>query len=277
MTWDEDDPERNRITRRALSKKDIDEADFKALIASSESESEGDDAPKPGKAAERDRLRALLLGGDSAEALPEGWAGGFEQKTGEDDVDMEVTFMPGLSEKKGDDEETTLETYQRKMRDKRKKRKGELKEKAQESTEPPVGESTHKQVKARPNDDFFASASEDDNEPEVPAKGKKSKSKAKAKAEPGERVVSTADELALLATSDNITEEPKHFSMKAVIKAEKTKGRKGKKGKGENRDGEPDELQEDFVLDVKDDRFKAVHEDYAFAVDPSNPQCVAYI
>ena len=47
--------------------------------------------------------------------------------------------------------------------------------------------------------------------------------------------------------------------------------KKGKKAKRGPDDGE-NELQEDFSIDVKDDRFKAVLEDHTFAIDPSNPQ-----
>lgn len=281
LTWDEDDPERNRITRRALSKKEIDEADFGALIASSGSESESElTAPtKTKKATKRDRLRSLLLGGGGGDELPEGWAGGFDEKTGEDDIDMEITFMPGLSEARdGDGDETTLEAYQRKMREKRKKRKEEVKESTKGTTEEEGGKakgSAGKQAKSAPKDDFFASASEDEG-----ASSKKTVGKSKPKAkqqnarmspEPSQRVVSTADELALLAASDNVDGEPKHFDMKAVLKAEKKKGRKGRR-KEKPADGEPDELQENFAIDVKDDRFQALHEDHAFAIDPSNPQ-----
>ena len=62
--------------------------------------------------------------------------------------------------------------------------------------------------------------------------------------------------------------------MKAALKAEKTKGkkRKGKKGKKGEDDDQELELQEDFSIDVKDERFKALHEDHTFAIDPSNPQ-----
>ena len=88
---------------------------------------------------------------------------------------------------------------------------------------------------------------------------------------------STAEELALLATSDNPNGEIKHFDMKAVLRAEKKNGkkRKGKKGKRGADDGE-NELQEDFSIDVKDDRFKAVLEDHTFAIDPSNPRYVLH-
>ena len=95
---------------------------------------------------------------------------------------------------------------------------------------------------------------------------------------PRARVESTAEELALLAASDNPNGEIKHFDMKAVLRAEKQKGkkRKGKKGKRGLDEGE-NEIQEDFAIDVKDERFKAVFEDHTFAIDPSNPQCVLFL
>ncbi|KAH0826923.1 hypothetical protein J3R83DRAFT_4516 [Lanmaoa asiatica] len=42
LTWDEDDPERNHIFRRPLTKKEIEEADFRAYIASSSSSEDED-------------------------------------------------------------------------------------------------------------------------------------------------------------------------------------------------------------------------------------------
>ena len=38
-------------------------------------------------------------------------------------------------------------------------------------------------------------------------------------------------------------------------------------------DDGPEEA-DDFVVDVKDDRFAALHEDHQFAIDPTHPQCV---
>lgn len=190
--------------------------------------------------------------------MPEGWG-----QDDEGEVDMEVTFMPGLSESKGG-EETTLEAYQRKMREKKKKRKEEVKGKEKEK-----GKGKEKKL----DDDFFAEdsdAEESAEEEAKPTKGKKGKKGKAHSPAPAARVTSTAEELALVAISDNPNAEPKHFDMKAVLKAEKTKGKKrrGKKGAKD----EEAELQEDFAIDVKDERFKALHEDHTFAIDPSNPQ-----
>ncbi|KAG6912008.1 hypothetical protein DXG01_000256 [Tephrocybe rancida] len=261
LTWDEDDPERNQLTRRTLTKKEIEDADFGAFLASSsESEPEVVEAtPKSkvkDKKSSRDKLRALLLGGN--DDLPEGW----DREDDPGDVDMEITFTPGLSEQKED--ETTLDKYQRKMREKRKKRKDEVKEKTLNSE---VGN-------VQDNDDFFDVGSDSADEAQ-PAKGKDKKSRRKATRqaapESSVRPLSTPEELALLVASDDPGAETKHFNLKSVLKAEKKARRKGKTRKNDNDEGD-NELQEDFRIDVNDERFKILHEDHQYAIDPTNPQ-----
>jgi hypothetical protein len=168
---------------------------------------------------------------------------------------MEVTFTPGLAESKPGDE-TTLEKYQRKMKEKRKKKKTESK---------PV-EDTGAEA-----DEFF-----DDDEGDVPAPSKKpskgSKKHDTVSEDKPSRTLSTAEELSLLVSSDNRDAEPRHFDMKAILKAEKQAKRKGKKKKPAAGDEAANEMQEDFAIDVNDSRFQVLHEDHAFAIDPSNPQ-----
>lgn len=271
LTWDEDDPERNQITRRLLTKQEIEEADFKAYLASStsgsESEADGSDFEnydakdkmKDKKGVSRDKLRALLLRDD--DALPEGWGRGDENESR--DVDMEITFTPGLVEAK-DKEETTLQKYERKIKEKRKNRKVELKEKAA------------KKERGEIDDDFFDAESEEEEKDGTVERPKRDKGKKKQKylkrfpsPAVAPRHESTVEELGLLAASDNPNVEPKHFNLKSVLKAETKLNAKRKKSRNK---GEPDdEIQEDFAMDVKDDRFKALHEDHMFAIDPSNP------
>ncbi|KAI6168620.1 hypothetical protein EDD17DRAFT_1466292 [Pisolithus thermaeus] len=201
LTWDEEDPERSRLTRCALSRKDIEDADFKAYIASSsESADEHDDSDgRVSKKGERERLRALLLRGHQDE-LPEGWEDAQEAgKDGEagSDVDMEITFTPGLSTAKGLEDQTTLERYEQKVREKRRRKKEARK----------------------------AAVAEDTAEADPHAEGVKPKTTKK------------------------------------------------KKRRSANKGHEDDsEAEEDFSIDVKDDRFRALHEDHQFAIDPSNPQ-----
>lgn len=263
LTWDEDDHQRNLVTRRTLTKKEIEENDFRAYIASSSSESEAeDDSGKRGKSsATRDKLRSLLLE-DHNDALPEGWGKDAEDGS---DVDMEITFTPGLSgDKDPDRDETTLEKYQRKMKEKRKRKKEAVK----------GGVPSKQESKLEHDDDFFAEPSDEgegsaDAAPSVKKGGKRRDSAAE---EGKGRTVATAEELALLAATDGLNKEGKHFDMKAILKAEK--GVKGKRKKGKHQKGEEKELQDDFKMDVKDPRFSAVHEDHAFAIDPSNPRSV---
>lgn len=176
---------------------------------------------------------------------------------------MEITFTPGLVDKKGEDE-TTLEKYQRKLKEKRKKRKEEARDAA--SGKEVQGKKKPKQ----PLDDFFDADSESEEDvEEVTRKGKKGK---KAKVADKPRTAATAEELALLVESDNLNGVAKHFDMSAVLKAEKKTGKKGKKSRKEKHKQNDQDTQEDFRIDVADERFKSLHEDHAFAIDPSNPQ-----
>ncbi|KAG6371856.1 hypothetical protein JVT61DRAFT_8853 [Boletus reticuloceps] len=293
LTWDDDDPERNHILRRSLTKKEIEEADFRAYIApssssSAESEDEGGDAGtrqtkserKSSKGAERDRLRTLLLGGNDDE-LPEGWGDAFDNKAsrrektksggGEDsDVDMEVTFTPGLTETRNPEDENTLERYQRKTKEKRKKKKEESRKQAEDD-----GVSTKKESpESNFDDEFFGVESGSQHEEEEETSPNQSSNMATELKRPAE---TSKAELALLATSDNPHGEPAHFDMKAVLKADKRAKKMKSRHKSKKRDKNdvddgPGETQDDFVIDVHDDRFAAVHEDHQFAIDPTHPQ-----
>ncbi|KAJ7125635.1 hypothetical protein C8R43DRAFT_712063 [Mycena crocata] len=250
LTWDEDDPERNQVTRRTLTRKEIEEADFRAYLASS-SDNDSDDEQSTSnkskkKSASRDKLRSLLLSG--GDELPEGWDRGQED---EGDVDMEITFTPGLSESKGVGDENTLDKYQRKMKEKRKKKKTEVKpnEKGAETAA----------------DEFFDAGDDAPSLTKKPAQ----KDGNSSVGEPS-RSLSTVEELSLLVSSDNPRAEPRHFDMKAILKAEKQAKRKGKK-RSKADEGEANEMQEDFTINVNDSRFNVLHDDHAFAIDPSNP------
>ncbi|KAG2140964.1 uncharacterized protein EDB93DRAFT_650462 [Suillus bovinus] len=255
LTWDDDDPERNHITRRPLTKKEIEEADFKAYIASSSSESDNDIDPvskkRSKKNVQRDKLRTLLLAGDDDE-LPEGW-GRDDDAGNHDDVDMEITFTPGLTETKNPEDETTMEAYQRKMREKRKKRKEEVKANATTVTNNESGGQAGKKVSF--DDDFFEGVSGNGSEGESEAENASGSAKQMSKTRDVDKPVSRKE-------------------TKSDVKVEK----KGKKKRGKKKvvdddddDDDDDDVQDDFIIDVKDDRFKAIHEDYQFAIDPSNP------
>ncbi len=82
LTWDAEDPERQKVTRRAFSKEDLEKMDFKAYLASSDSsdaESEADEET-------RKKYQALMESVRQEE----------DENAGKE---MEITFTPGLSEK----------------------------------------------------------------------------------------------------------------------------------------------------------------------------------
>ncbi|KAG9104417.1 pre-rRNA-processing protein esf1 [Ceratobasidium sp. 370] len=259
LTWDDDDPERTRITRRRMTRKEVDEGDFRALLASSSSEDEGENEEGEPAASKRERMRALLLGGNDDD-LPEGWGDGDDDKG----ADLEITFMPALSSnapKEGEDE-TTLDRYKRKQKEKKAQRKAKREQAPSERTEDP-------------GNDFFGEDSDADVEVEPSGARKGSRSgNNKDEGSKAPRNVSTDAELALLLAPDAAVDaEPKHFDMRAVLKAEKA-GRSGKKGQ-RGKKGAPEanaEDGQDFQMDVKDERFSALHEDHEFAIDPSNPR-----
>ncbi|PIA16857.1 hypothetical protein COEREDRAFT_18650, partial [Coemansia reversa NRRL 1564] len=58
---------------------------------------------------------------------------------------------------------------------------------------------------------------------------------------------------------DGTESNRKHFDLKEIVKAEKTKGRKKQ------------QVDDDFKLDVNDPRFGALFDSHNFAIDPNNP------
>jgi NUC153 domain len=283
LTWDDDDPERTRVTRRTLSKKEIDEIDFKDLIMSASSEDEEKTSTK-----DVQKLRALLLSGNE-ENLPEGWGGTKHDKADE----MEITFTPGLSgevnngAKTGPDEETTLERYQRKERERKRAKKAARKERlvGKEDT----ATSTSKKTK-RIDDEFFGDDSGSDDvdgsdhsdtkrahsgsfksKKRVKDKNKRSKDSISADA-------ATDAELSLIMDPSSIAKQ-KHFDMADIIRSE----RRAEKGSTKHRskrkrveaDGEGRQEPVDAVeINLEDPRFRSVYSDPRFAIDPTNPQYV---
>lgn len=126
LTWDEDDVDRFRVTRRDFTQDDIKDFDFDAYLASSDEDDEEEDV---------EALKAKykkLLGAKNGNAYKDH----VDEDEDEDEGDMEITFTPGLSEAAGaavknrqdhgdqeDKEETSIEKYMRKVKEKKKAKK----------------------------------------------------------------------------------------------------------------------------------------------------------
>ncbi len=193
---------------------------------------------------------------------------------------MQITFAPALSEKavkttKDGAEETTVEKYIRKEKEKKQKRR----EKAKASREGlDLGQEAVPAAADEEEDlgfdaEFFTSAE--------PAKATKSsirkeerrKKREAREAEDKEKAAGRVQlELLMADNTDNQALHGQHFDMNQILRAEK---KKSKKKKHQKDTGEQDGLQEDFQIDVRDARFQAMFEDHEFAIDPSDPKLKA--
>ncbi|KAI1754057.1 hypothetical protein F4782DRAFT_60929 [Xylaria castorea] len=288
LTWDiaPDEAARRENIRKAFSgsRAELEENDFRAYLASdSEEEDDGgvevveaeaevaavEDEPKLSKKELKARkLReALGLGAEpmtksSRNIGPVG--------------DMQVTFTPALmgDQKKKDAqvEETTMEKYIRKERERKARKKEQVVLKRN------GGQAEGEEEPAEPEEDlgfddpFFMT-----DEPAKPSKSAERKEERRRRREENEAVAAEnaaqKAQLEKIMADDakNQAEHLDHFDMDEITKAEKKKSKKGKK-KGKNQVEDHGGLQEGFGMDVNDNRFKAVFESHEFAIDPSNPK-----
>ncbi|KAI8645138.1 hypothetical protein BD408DRAFT_412314 [Parasitella parasitica] len=263
LTWDEDDVDRFQITRRNFTQDDIKDLDFDVYLASSDDDEQDDEDVD----ALREKYRKLLGGANEQSAYKD------KVDEGDDDGDMEISFTPGLSEAAGalvsekskDEpaEETSIEKYMRKQKEKRQAKKAD-KHKKDESEQDEGDSDMDAETK---NDPFFKQAMEEMADEGFVAKSNESKNAKKKRASKQEREEKAREraELELLMDDDGKSEG---FNMKQVLKREKLEKKKGKKGKKMAADlGE-----DDFEINVSDPRFAAVQESHHFAIDPTNPQ-----
>ncbi|OIW31906.1 hypothetical protein CONLIGDRAFT_629597 [Coniochaeta ligniaria NRRL 30616] len=286
LTWDmhpEENSRKETISKAfSGSRAEIAENDLKAYLASdSEDEEEEEDAAAAGDGPEepqlskkelaRRKMRAAL--GLSEEPAPKA---SKSAPVG----DMEITFSSALSgkdsDKKDPEEETTLEKYKRKEKERKAKRKEmalakrEGGDKKAEATEEEDEQSAEEDLGF--NDPFFTS--EDPTKDVKKSSIRKEERKKKRELKEAEAAKNAAEKAQLeLLMAGNTSEEVEHldhFDMNEIMRAEKQKNKKNKKAKKakESRGG----LQEDFEMPVDDPRFKAVFESHEFAIDPSNPK-----
>ncbi|PWN18476.1 hypothetical protein BCV69DRAFT_285102 [Microstroma glucosiphilum] len=314
LTWDAPDPERQKIIRRAMTKDDLRDDDFKAYLASDTEDDDDEDAAAQGNgkaAAGRDRFRALLGMDDGAGATAfskKKHASAFQDGRGSDDEgaaqgDMEITFLPGLSEaaarkakgnvNKEDGEETTLEKYLRKQREKKERRKAAREGEGEEEEEATL--SKPKESDLGFDDPFFASGGEEEDvdlDEALAQENRKSSSKAdkkkpsKKSKEARDDTTARADELALLVDSEEADGGRNHFDMKDILKSESKSGKKlnrwerkkAKKagldavaGSGPAAAARVGAAQDGFKLDVNDARFGDLMSNHEYALDPTHP------
>ncbi|UKZ72072.1 uncharacterized protein TrAtP1_013010 [Trichoderma atroviride] len=292
LTWDTrpEDMNRKESIKRAFkgSRAEIDEQDLKAYLAgdsdSDEDEDDADGITEPADG-EPKLTKKELARQKMREAL--GLASEPESKKSKDVPvgEMEVTFTPALSgekSKKDEKEETTIEKYARKERERKEKKRQAAKAKREAIDEDDEDDDDGGVQIAQSddedddedlgfNDPFFTT---DDPTPTYKTSIRKEERLKKRKAREAAEA-RDAEEKAHLTkvmaedAQENQVDHLDHFDMNEILKAEK---QKGKKKKYQKKIKAEVGLQEDFKMDVKDDRFKAVFDSHEFAIDPSNPK-----
>ncbi|WEJ96285.1 pre-rRNA-processing protein esf1 [Yamadazyma tenuis] len=169
---------------------------------------------------------------DKYKMLLAGKGFGTERKDSDDDVDMEISFNPGLDEEKAKAKNAEEMDTLTAYKLKQKERRKARMERFKEKSKDEVEEpETQTSRKNKKND-----------------KNKNDKATA---------------ELELLMMNENDEKEDNHFNMKDIIKAEKKKGKKNKKTADLD-------IQDNFEVNLDDDRFNEIFEDRDYKIDPTN-------
>lgn len=152
LTWDEDDSKRMALTRKKLNQDEIDEQDFKNLVASGSSDEEDEDS---GENEKRAALLRAALGNSVNDDVHKVRGGKGIDETG----DMEVTFAPGLSEVKANEDEheevemNTLDKYKLKEKERKQAKKDKKEQKRLENEKDNSSNDIENEIKD--GDEFF--------------------------------------------------------------------------------------------------------------------------
>lgn len=284
LTWDDDDPERKEVQKRAFSRAEIDENDMQAYIGSDSSDAESvaskksaaEDRKAKKKEAERAKMRAALgLAEEPSRS---------KKKDDEPVGDMQITFTSGMTnggdkggvfENEPQDAESTRDRYIRKERDRKQKRRERAKAARKPDAEHFDSEAQGDEATAG-TEDYLGFDDPFFNDPKAAAKAEKKAKEADrlrkqaTKEEDAATAVQKRAELELIMADDKDA-GVRHFDMREVEKAEKEARRKGKKGKKYIiKKGEAASAPEEFDVETEDPRFKALFESHEYAIDPTN-------
>ncbi|KAI8942276.1 hypothetical protein NX059_000355 [Plenodomus lindquistii] len=280
LTWDADDTTRQEVQKRAFSRKEIDENELQAYLGTDSSSSEDEEeVAKADKAASLRKALGLESSGKSSKPKVKASAK-RDRDFPKPDSEMQITFTGGLLNNANKDsvfendipiQETTMEKYIRKEKERKQKRK-EKYEAKKKGVDPDAEGPNHEIAVAKPttddpfDDPFFAS------DPEEAAKevkqAKKSKRAKKREEQDAQDEANAAERanLELLMADGDDADKMRHFNMNEIVKAEKLK-KKGKKAKKN-----APVVEDNFDINTVDPRFAKLYESHEFAIDPTNPK-----
>lgn len=302
LTWDQEDRTRKEAQARAFrgGQKEIDENDLKAYLGSDTEEDDEEEqtaqevAPvKSKKELEREKARALL--GLPTEPVKKGTKKDKDTPSG----NIQVTFSSGLSgandggqkrsvfENSPEPQETTVEKYVRKEKERKQKRKDKMKtgKTDEDDTKAAIEDVEPDTVQAEDGDMGFDDPFFDEsamNDPTIKNKMRKEERAKKRREREAEEAASAkqrADLELLMAEDDKDTAEAvngkgrtvRHFDMTEIEKAERRTGKKDKFRKKRKKDEDERVVaQDDFNMDTTDPRFGKLFEYHEFAIDPTN-------
>ncbi|KAF1944402.1 hypothetical protein EJ02DRAFT_501516 [Clathrospora elynae] len=282
LTWDADDATRREVQKRAFSRKDMDENELQAYLGTDESSSEDEEEiAKTDKAASLRKALGLEAPGKSSK-IKKKTSAKRDRDFPKPDSEMQITFTGGLLNDTSNGhvfeneipvQETSLETYVRKEKERKAKRK-ERYEAKKEGRDPDAAVEQEADAPGDANDDdddpfndpFFGS------DPEEAAKASKPESKKSKKAKKREeqeeldqaKAAERADLELLMADEDD--SKMRHFDMNEIAKSEKAK----KKGKYAKKNAVI--VEDNFKINTTDPRFAKLYESHEFAIDPTNPR-----
>jgi hypothetical protein len=239
LTWEDEDPDRVKLTRRKFTQDEIEDQDFSALLGSDSEEDEKEDL--------KQKYRALLNFAKSQKEEEEG-----------SDEEMEITFTPGLSKSKADESESESEDEDEEEEEDEQISNLPVKEDPKASAKP-ANETTIEAYMRKQREKRMAKASAKNAKIEAKKAAEPVKTKAELKAEEHQRKA----ELELLLAEEDGEAKREHFDLKEVMKSEKKNKKKKKQ--------DLTETQDNFEIDTQDPRFSAIHESHMFAIDPTNP------
>ncbi|XP_008701583.1 ESF1 homolog [Ursus maritimus] len=272
ITWDETDHERITTLNRKFKKEELLDMDFQAYLASSsedeeeiEEELQGDDkvsVEEDGKTkkSQKDDEEQIAKYRQLLQVIQE-----KEKKGKENDMEMEIKWVPGLKESaeemvknklEGKDKLTPWEQFLEKKKEKKrlKKKQKALAEEASEDELPSDVDL---------NDPYFAE--------EITKIGIKEKKKSTKSTKDDTSPVEDAEierqkaEMALLMM-DEEEENKKHFDYNKIVEHQNLSKKKKKQLMKKK-----ELLEDDFEVNVKDARFQAMYTSHLFNLDPSDP------
>ncbi|XP_022349856.1 ESF1 homolog [Enhydra lutris kenyoni] len=271
ITWDETDHERITTLNRKFKKEELLDMDFQAYLASSsedeeeiEEELQGDDkvsVEEEGKTkkSQKDDEEQIAKYRQLLQVIQE-----KEKKGKENDMEMEIKWVPGLKESaeemvknklEGKDKLTPWEQFLEKKKEKKrlKKKQKALAEEASEDELPSDVDL---------NDPYFA---EEMTKIGIKEKKKSMKSTKDSTSLEDAEIERQKAEMALLMM-DEEEESKKHFNYNKIVEHQNLSKKKKKQLMKKN-----ELLEDDFEVNVKDARFQAMYTSHLFNLDPSDP------